>query len=69
MDNNNQGFTMISEGCFNCLPDFDDRGEPVRPQLKAIDGFWRCSRCGMFYGVVKKQKALATKLKKERNSL
>ena len=48
-----QGFTLISEGCFHCLPTFKD-GKPVRTPLIKVERYgkryWQCPKCLGYYG-------------------
>lgn len=52
-DCEDQGFSLISEGCFRCLPTFVDR-KPVRQQLERFERngiwYWRCPKCEGYYG-------------------
>ncbi len=55
-DCEDQGSTRISDGCFVCAPDFDQRGKPIRPQLVQRERvgrlWWTCQKCEGSYGAV-----------------
>lgn len=52
-DCEDQGFTLISEGCFHCLPTFKDN-KPVRTPLVRVERYghpyWQCPKCLGYYG-------------------
>lgn len=54
-DCEDQGFSLISEGCFKCLPTFEN-GQPVRQQLAQVEHYgklwWECPICHGSYGQV-----------------
>jgi antirestriction protein len=53
-DCEDQGFSLISEGCFCCLPFAFLDGKPVRQQLERFERngiwYWRCPKCEGYYG-------------------
>lgn len=54
-DCEDQGFTKISEGCFKCLPTFEN-GQPMRQKLVQVERrnvwYWECPKCQGSYGMI-----------------
>lgn len=57
-DCEDQGFTLIKDGCFVCPPlSWDKKGKPVRRKFTTITRYghryWHCDGCGYDYGEVR----------------